>query len=188
MVNYLQMVLQTGRTRTFIFHKFCLYCRFLFVFLCLVLSIFATLPLFEVYTGKALFYMVRLIPQRMFVNVMHIVLFIGMQPLYFLCLLCPPFLWIAQHQPIMDSLPVFCPHIFGVVLVNDVTSVLLLVDFWWYSCVFCWVFFLQFVSFKKCQALFYTTWWVNLLFTLFVSAWTLHPCGTSDDSNIREGF
>ena len=152
-----------------------LFFRFLFVFLCLVLSIFATLPLFEVYTGKALFYMVRLIPERkLALTFVHIALFIGMQPLYFLCLPCPPFPWIVQHQPqpIMDSLPAFCPITFEAV--NDVTSALLLVDFWWYSCVFCWVFFLQFVSFKKCQALFYTTWWVNLLFTMFMLAWTLH--------------
>ena len=160
-----------------IFHvyTFFLYFRFLFVFLCLVLSIFATLPLFEVYTGKALFYMVRLIPERkLALTFVHIALFIGMQPLYFLCLPCPPFPWIVQHQPqpIMDSLPAFCPITFEAV--NDVTSALLLVDFWWYSCVFCWVFFLQFVSFKKCQAFFYTTWWVNLLFKMFMLAWTLH--------------
>ena len=41
-----------------------------------------------------------------------IVLFIGMQPLYCLCLICPLFPWIVQHWPTLDSLPVFCPRIF----------------------------------------------------------------------------
>ena len=104
------------------------YFRFIFVFLCLVLSIFATLPLFEVYTGKALFYMVCLIAKNVKLCPYKLFYFLGMQSLYnfVFALSCIPMDCTAPANHVSANLFTVC---FAAILVNDVTSVLLLVDF-----------------------------------------------------------